>query len=42
MASLFMSLAQVLTQYYDGEAVFVYPDEGERLTLKEVPFMSGL
>jgi hypothetical protein len=27
-------------KYYDGEAVFVYPDESERLKLKEVPFGS--
>ena len=27
--------------YYDTEALFVYPNESERLTLKEVPFGSG-
>jgi len=26
--------------YYDTEALFVYPNESERLTLKEVPFVS--
>jgi hypothetical protein len=26
-------------KYYDGEAVFVYPNESKRLTLKEVPFV---
>ncbi len=25
--------------YYDTEALFVYPNESKRLTLKEVPFV---
>ena len=42
VASLFTRPRRMSSpKYYDREAPFVHPEQSERLTLKEVPFVSG-